>query len=292
MFKNISKKFYSTKFLSNEIAIAQIRHSKYDKNTAGISRMFKLSEEKIFKTKYFDIFHKHIINRSANQCLIKLQPPDSTEYITISFKRPNLYEYISNNPSVAVPSQFSILSFVPFLLELDKDKKILESGTGNCNMTLFMSQYLDAEKGGLIHTFDIRVPDIAEGFYNQWKDNYNLRSSDNTNNKWFDNVKFFCSNIETHEFSEDFNDFYDIVYLDLASVHFAIKNVYKVLRTNGVIVINTMHLTQVIKCLKIIEDEKFSLVTEVIIEPSTRLWEIERYVRCKCIILKLKEKKI
>jgi hypothetical protein len=61
--------------------------------------------------------------------------------------------------------------------------------------------------------------------------------------------------------------------------HLAIGNVYKLLKRNGIIVVNVMHLTQILKCLKYIEQEKLNLVQEVVIEPSIRLWEIERYGR-------------
>jgi tRNA A58 N-methylase Trm61 len=273
----INKRFYSTTFKTNEIVIAYLRNSYYDKNTSGSTRVFQLTNDGVFTNKYFSILHEHIIGRRTDNCVFKLDPENSGDKykITILIKRMSLYEYIAKRSHVAVPSQFAILSLAPFLLEIDKGKKVLESGTGNGSMTLTLSKYLDMNLSGQLDTFDIKTPEKAINYFDSWKVNYNSYSE----NKWFDNVKFYCGDISKYCFSEDLNEYYDNIYLDLMDPHLAIGNVYKLLKRNGIIVVNVMHLTQILKCLKYIEQEKLNLVQEVVIEPSIRLWEIERYGR-------------
>ena len=278
LFSNVSKKYYST-FKSNELVIAYIRNFYYNQNSLGSSRIIELTDKGIFKTKYFDIMHKHIIDRNVDNCYFKIEPENSIKAhkIVINVRRLNLFEYIFKCSTVAVPSQFSILSFVPFLLELDKSKKILESGTGNASMTLYLSQYLDANSNGLIHTFDVKPVERAKAFYTKWKNSYDIFSQ----SKLFDNVEFFSSDITKHEFGEEFNGFYDAFYFDLPDSSFAIKNAYRLLKSNGIIVINVLHLTQLMGCLKVIEDNNLNLVKEIILEPSTRMWEVERYTAAR-----------
>ena len=272
-----NKRFYSTTFKTNEIVIAYIRNSYYHKDSTGNARVFQLSNNGVFTNKYLSILHKHIIDRRVENCVFKIDPENSHDKfkIIISIKRISLYEYIAKRSTIAVPSQFPILSLVPFLLELDKGKKVLESGTGNGSMTLTLSQYLDRNSNGQLDTYDIKLPEKSIKYFNDWKDNYNTYSQ----NKWFDNVNFYNGDISKYSFSEDLNGFYDNIYLDLINPQLAIGNLYKLLKKNGIIVVNVLHLTQILKCLKYIDQEKLNLVQEVIIEPSMRLWEIERYAR-------------
>ena len=83
-------------------------------------------------------------------------------------------------------------------------------------------------------------------------------------------MNFFSADVGKHVFSEELNEFYDIIFLDLAHPEHAILNVYKLLKPNGILVLNVMHLTQILK-----------LIQEIVIEPSIRLWEIERYTSGK-----------
>ena len=94
-------------------------------------------------------------------------------------------------------------------------------------------------------------------------------------------MNFFSADVGKHVFSEELNEFYDIIFLDLAHPEHAILNVYKLLKPNGILVLNVMHLTQILKCLKSIENENLKLIQEIVIEPSIRLWEIERYTSGK-----------
>lgn len=289
------KSFYSTTstvktndndvFIQGELVLASLFTKKpiKDKKKSSIRtryptssrKLVLLNEKEILKTKYFDIMHKHIIDRNVNNCNFEILPCQSqSEGLYVNIKRPSLYEYVTYVPQRAVQSQYVVLAIVPFLLEIDRGKKILESGTGNGCMTMFLSQYLNDNCGGLIHTFDKQQnaqESSAEKYYKYWKTSYDKR---NKENKWLENIKFFNEDIYNYQFSSEFNEFYDIVYLDLPIPKLAVKNIYKLIKINGILVVNTMQLTQILQLLNFIRDENYNLVQEIVIEPSSRLWNI------------------
>lgn len=105
------------------------------------NRMFVLKENGIFSLRYFNIFHEHIIYKSLSKTTEERRNFNVTfELLSkrFEFKRPTLYEYANLKSQTAVSSHFSILSLAPILLELGKNTKVLECGTGSGTMTLFL----------------------------------------------------------------------------------------------------------------------------------------------------------
>jgi tRNA A58 N-methylase Trm61 len=194
----------------------------------------------------------------------------------VEFKRPSLYEYSYLKEQSAVSSHFSVITLVPMLLELNKSSKLFECGTGSGSMTLFLSQHLG--NTGLLHTVELhlnRAIKAKKSFYD-WKNSYDLRWSSDSFNKWPENVKFFAADFCNHEFKHDMVGFYDSVYLDMPRMDQALTNVNRILKVGGVLVTNTMHLTQVLSVLNEIREKKLGFEVELIIEPGNRFWELKK----------------
>ncbi len=255
-----------------------------------VAKIIKIEENGIFRNKYLDIFHEHIIQRSKdafnfNQNIIKKEDDQNTnasfsfKNIRIDFKRPNLYEYVSFRVFDAVPSHFSIITLVPLLLELETNSKVLECGTGSGSMSLFLSKYL-GEKSGVLHTFDINKSNCmnAKKKFLEWKSSYDIWA--NEGEKWASNVKFgqsdFC---QDERLNKHFENFYDAIYLDMSELESGIERAYTLLKPNGVVVVNGMQLTQIIRCLNRIEKKKLGLEAELVLEPANRLWEMRKILR-------------
>lgn len=257
----------------NEILVCKNYKKQSLKTFKYTCRLIKLEANKIFMNKTFNIFHEHIVAKSEilNQSNVTYKL--FSDWVT--FKRPTLYEYIQLKEQKAVSSHFSILSLVPMLLEIKDYSKVLECGTGSGSMTLFLSEKLN--HNGQLHTFDITDTKVqsAKEYFIDWKQSYDL-SARNDLEKWPQNVKFGQMNFTTHEFDPKFNEYYDSIYLDMADTNLALLNAYKLLRKDGVLVINALHLTQVIKCLNTIKEFDLKLENELVLEPSNRFWELRR----------------
>lgn len=264
-------------FKYNEIIVCKIFNNLNSKNQRHTCRIFDLQKNEIFRTKGMDVFHEHIIHKSKeNQSLNQIISFSLKDYFRIDFKRPSLYEYITLKEQQAVSSHFSIITLVPMLLELDKSSKILECGTGSGSMTLFLSESLGQQ--GELHTFDIsKIKALnAKKYFCKWKNSYDLRTK-NESEQWPANVKFgfvdFCSD---ERLVQKFQEYYDAIYLDMSDLDKAVQRAYKLLKKDGRLVINAMHLTQVLKVLNIIDLNKIGLEKEIVIEPSHRFWELRK----------------
>jgi hypothetical protein len=62
----------------------------------------------------------------------------------------------------------------------------------------------------------------------------------------------------------------------MANIDIAIENAYKLVKPNGVVVINALHLTQIIRMLNNIRKKGIPFESELIIEPSNRFWDIRK----------------
>jgi tRNA A58 N-methylase Trm61 len=146
-------------------------------------------------------------------------------------------------------------------------------------MTLFLSQQLG--KSGLLHTFDANIKNsiMAKTKFLRWKESYDLTAHEEP---WASNVKFgntnFChdSRLEKH-----FSNTYDAVYLDMGDLDIAVLRAYKLLKTNGILVVNGMHLTQIMSCMNSIEKAGLGLELDVVMEPANRFWELRKIQRNK-----------
>ena len=190
-------------FKYNEIITAKVKNNlKYINNRIS-NRLIKLKKNAIFDYKYTAIMHEHIISKSSY--LNKNGSADVSfdmDTVRIDFKRPTLYEYVSLNEHTAVSSHFSVITIVPLLLELNKDSRVLECGTGSGSMSLFLSERLG--NSGLLHTFDQtdnKARKAKQKFW-EWKDSYDLSAS--VNEKWPSNVKFGVADFCAQKFNESF----------------------------------------------------------------------------------------
>ncbi len=234
-------------------------------------KLIQLKQGEILHTPVADIFHQHIIDKSQ----LEYTNDVSFNFLsdTISFSRPTLYEYISLKEQTAVSSHYSIISLVPMLLEIGRSSRVLECGTGSGSMTLFLSERLGST--GLLHTFDIASHKslAAKKYFCKWKESYDLSRVEE---KWPSNVKFGVKNLCEKGFDKSYDEFYDAIYLDLGEIDKAVLTAYKVLKLNGVIVMNALHLTQAIRVLNVIRENQLGLEQEIIVEPANRVWEMRK----------------
>lgn len=255
-------------FKSNELIVAKIfdKSKKYENQSC---RLFKLEQNGIFRTKLIDIFHEHIIYKS----LINQRVTFEVASRIVDFRRPSLYEYISLKEQQAVSSHFSIVTLVPLLLEIGKNSKVLECGTGSGSMSLFLSEHLG--NNGCLHTFDINKlkSQKAKKSFIEWKNSYDLWAGE----KWTDNVKFgFMDFNGDNRWADQMPEFYDAIYLDMADLSQGIQQAYKMIKKDGVLVVNAMHLTQIISCLNAILNKKIAFQLELVMEPANRFWELRK----------------
>lgn len=236
------------------------------------NRMIQLDQNGIYQNKSLAIFHEHIIEKSRRG-----NDRDVTFNLfsdRVTFSRPTLYEFVTLKDQLAVSSHYSVISLVPMLLEIGRHSRVLECGTGNGSMTLFLSERLGNE--GILHTFDIGDHKVtsAKKHFLKWKQSYDL-SCDSTH-QWPSNVKFGVRNLCEENFSDEFHEFYDSIYLDMANLGTAVTKAYKLLKKNGVLVMNALHLTQALNVLNVIREAELGLEHEIIMEPANRLWEVKK----------------
>ena len=62
----------------------------------------------------------------------------------------------------------------------------------------------------------------------------------------------------------------------MAEIQKAILKAFKMVKTNGVVVVNAMHLTQILSMLNELNKNKIDYSIELVIEPSNRLWELRK----------------
>lgn len=246
--------------------------SKLSRNHNVSNKLIKLTPNSIYRNHTLSIFHEHIIERSCQNCSssVSFNLLDS-EHVT--FNRPTLYEYTTLKEQLAVSSHYSIISLVPMLLEIGRHSRVLEAGTGSGSMTLFLSECLGDT--GLLHTFDIHERKVtnAKKYFQAWKSSFDLSAG---SQKWPSNVKFGLKDLCTEELGPEYYEFYDAIYLDMGNLDKAVLNAYKLLKVNGVLVMNALHLTQAMRVLNTIKDHGLELKHELIIEPANRLWEIKK----------------
>jgi predicted O-methyltransferase YrrM len=259
-------------FQYNEL-ILMTQSTKTNKISKKSNRLIQLKPNSIEYGRTLEIFHDHIIAKS------KIEKKSNITFkfmnsLTLNFKRPSLFEFLRlKNQETGVSSHFSILTLVPFLLNVGQNCRVLEAGTGSGCMSLCLSERLGTD--GILHSFDVNPKSTinARQDFNKWRQSFNIS---NESNPWPDNVKFNHSNILETELSERFNDFYDAIYLDMSALDLAIHKVYRLLKPGGLIVINGMHLTQIIKCLKMIDTNKIPLVNESILQPNNIFWDCHK----------------
>lgn len=257
------KPFKTDEILFCKIINKSIKHEKYN------CRIINLEKNGIFRTKNIDVFHEHIIHKSCIERTVRFEMGDRK----LEFRRPSLYEYITLKEQQAVSSHFSIVTIVPLLLEIGRSSKVFEAGTGSGSMSLFLSERLGYD--GCLHTFDVCKikSQKAKKYFWEWKNSYDLSSVE----KWPANVKFGTMNMTSDDkWCDRMKEFYDCVYLDMANLDLSIYPAYKMLKQDGVLVLNAMHLTQVYKCLNRIEELGLGLEKELVLEPGQRFWEMRK----------------
>ena len=142
-------------------------------------------------------------------------------------------------------------------------------------MTLFLSKCLG--RYGVLHTFDVdRAKSLkAKEKYLEWKESHDLSASENE--KWADNVKFGSADLSSEDrLNKNYENFYDAIYLDMGNLDKSIGRAYSLLKPNGVLVLNAMHLTQILQCLRTIEAKGLHFENELVLEPANRFWEMRR----------------
>lgn len=265
-------------FRYGELLLCRIINSLRNSEKQSV-RLVKLEKNGVFRTRQMEIFHEHIVNKSRFLNEHKFNLSFNLKYARVDFKRVSLYEFVCLKDQLAVSSHFSIITLVPLLLEMEKSSRVMECGTGSGSMTLFLSERLGAD--GILHTFEIGEAKAlrAKHHFKVWKESYDLTVDDEAK-RWPKNVLYGCLDIcspEAVKLEQTLANFYDSIYLDMANIHMALERSYKLLKIGGVLVVNTMQLTQVLKCLNEIDRKRLPLEKELIIEPSNRFWEMRKF---------------
>ena len=210
------------------------------------------------KSKYIIENEKEIHTKDG---IIKIENEKAYSHLGIEFSvvEPNLLDILKKlkrGPQVILPKDAAmILAYTG----VKQGAKILEGGTGNAFLTIFLCWYLKPCK---IYTYE-----NDERFYKIAKENVErVRLSEFIELKFEDFEKF-----EGNEF--------DLAVLDLKNSEKYIEKVYKALKNGAWLVIYTPNVISLNKNVE--EIKKYNFTEIKIIENIVREWETEKGLRPK-----------
>ncbi|GBC00266.1 hypothetical protein RclHR1_00380034 [Rhizophagus clarus] len=258
--KVIPEKFDRSKFLEGDTVILRDTTKKFKSpRIALIGPLIKGSKTE----KYGEIFyHDSIIGKSIRS-IIKTNEEKS---FTLHF--PTLDEYILKISRHTTPVYPKDANTIVALLDLHPYSRILEAGTGNGSLTLYLARAIYPT--GHIHTIDVNSDSI-------YKAQKNIRQY--FRGIYYDNITFStgsCSNI-LNSLPENAEK-YDGVVLDMPEPWLELPSIMPKLKIDGFMVCYLPNITQILNLIKVIRENKYKLATIQVLEVQWRPWEVRATV--------------
>ncbi|CAI2191157.1 10717_t:CDS:2 [Funneliformis geosporum] len=205
------------------------------------------------------IYHDSIIGISIRSVI----KTNKEKCFTIHF--PTLDEYVSMFSRNTTPIYPKDANTIVALLDLHPYSRILEVGTGNGSLTLYLARAIYPT--GHIQTIDINAENIR-------KAQKNIKQY--FRGIYYDNITFnigSCSEI-LYSLSERV----DGIILDLPEPWLELPSIIPKLKLDRFIVCYLPNMTQVLELIKVIRVKKLKLATEQVLEIQWRPWEVRSTV--------------
>ncbi|KAI8136721.1 S-adenosyl-L-methionine-dependent methyltransferase [Fennellomyces sp. T-0311] len=173
--------------------------------------------------------------------------------------KPTLDEYVVNVPRSCTPIYPKDASAIVQMLDIEPGHQILEAGTGNGALTLYLARAVSSQ--GRIHTCDIR-----EGHSNTAQKHVQRYER----GRYKDSVTFHIGDVCEVIFPED--TMFDGIALDMPAPTESIEKLLPVLRNDRFIVCYLPNMTQVLDLVRAIRD--LPVVLESCIEVEWKEWDV------------------
>ncbi|KAI7901789.1 S-adenosyl-L-methionine-dependent methyltransferase [Cokeromyces recurvatus] len=177
---------------------------------------------------------------------------------------PTLEDYVLNVPRECTPIYPKDASAIVQMLDLEPGHRVLEAGTGNGSLTLYLAKAIAGGEGGQVDTFDIR-----ESHSNLARKNVNRYSR----GKYSSMVRFHLGSVgEELRSKNKEEEIYDGMVLDMPEPHEEIPRILPFLKNDRFLVCYLPNMTQVLKLAETILDLPFMM--ESCIEAEWKEWEV------------------
>ncbi|KAI8985788.1 S-adenosyl-L-methionine-dependent methyltransferase [Pilobolus umbonatus] len=214
--------------------------------------------------------HSDIIGKSVRSVI--RSTGDSLGYMA---HLPTLDEFVINVPRACTPIYPKDASSIVQMLDLEPGHRVLEAGTGNGSLTLYMARAIagGGDRTGKIDTFDIR-----ESHSKTAEKHINLYS----HGRYRSVVSFYIGSVgdSLPSILNDRDEQYDAIALDMPEPIKEITKILPYLRNDRFIVCYLPNMTQVLEIADHIQN--LPLVMEDCIETEWKEWEVRStHIRSK-----------
>ncbi|KAI8053153.1 S-adenosyl-L-methionine-dependent methyltransferase [Gilbertella persicaria] len=177
---------------------------------------------------------------------------------------PTLEEYVTNVPRACTPIYPKDAATIVQMLDLEPGHSVLEAGTGNGSLTLYMARAVAGNSAGRIDTFDIR-----ESHSNTAKKHVERYAR----GRYSPHVSFHIGAVADQlPLLMEPKEQYDAIALDMPEPNDQIPRLLPYLRNDRFIVCYLPNMTQVLTLAEKILD--LPLVMEACIEAEWKEWEV------------------
>ncbi|CEG67030.1 hypothetical protein CU097_010849 [Rhizopus azygosporus] len=209
------------------------------------------------------ISHESIIGKKPRSRIVV--DKGSTVYMA---HFPTLQEYVLNVPRKCTPIYPKDASTIVHMLDVQPGDKVLEAGTGNGSLTLYLAKAVSHE--GKVDTFDVRQE------HSKTAQTHVQRYS---RGKYASVVSFHVGSLgdKLQEMMEPKEE-YDAIVLDMPQPSDEIPKILPYLKNDRFIVCYLPNMTQVLSLVEFIRD--VPLVLEDCLEVAWKEWEVKAtYIR-------------
>ncbi|CDS08781.1 hypothetical protein LRAMOSA10142 [Lichtheimia ramosa] len=185
--------------------------------------------------------------------------------------KPTLEEYVLNVPRACTPVYTKDASSIVQMLDIEPGNRILEAGTGNGALTLYLARAVSSQ--GRVDTFDIR-----ETHSNAAKKHVQRYDR----GRFKDVVSFHLGNVADHVTQlvddDDEKEIFDGIMLDMPEPNKTIESLLPYLRNDRFIVCYLPNMTQVLDLVQAIRG--LPVMMESCIETEWKEWDVRAtYIR-------------
>ncbi|RIA92203.1 S-adenosyl-L-methionine-dependent methyltransferase [Glomus cerebriforme] len=258
--KIIIEKFDKTKFFEGDTVVLRDTTKKIKGPRISLIGPLKKGS----KTENYSgiIYHDSIIGKSIRS-IVKTNKEKS---FTLHF--PTLDEYVLKISRRTTPIYPKDANTIVALLDLYPYSRILEAGTGNGSLTLYLARAIYPT--GHIHTIDINADSI--------------RKAQKNIEQYFRGIYYNNITFSTGSCSDVLNSLpentekYDGVVLDMPEPWLELSTITPKLKLDGFMICYLPNITQILNLIKFIRENKFKLATIQVLEVQWRPWEVRATV--------------
>ncbi|CAG8477224.1 7301_t:CDS:2 [Paraglomus brasilianum] len=185
---------------------------------------------------------------------------------TIQF--PTLDEYVVLKKRITTPVYPKDAASIVSLLDLHPHARVLDAGTGNGSLTLYLARAL--HPSGHVHSVDKSALHLSHAKHNVERFARGL---------YLPTISFSHGKLSSvlNSLPSD-APLYDGAALDMPTPWSELESVFKRLKNDKYVVCYLPNITQVLECMKEIERKGLAFAVEQVLEINWRPWDIKRTV--------------